>query len=330
MKRVSFNEFINFAATMQKKDYAEQVKSSPCMIFDIPPQYGKGRIFTTPLIGGAGLVVMETCFNQDIEIYAEGTSQESLSITMCLQGSLESRGKNRDPHIIKQNNTLFARYFDEQELLSSCFKANENSCFITIQFSSDWLATADESSTLDLLTTPIWQGAYHSGIASQLMLSLAHEIVTATKANELQHHYISAKVLELWSHQITLLRRLSPSDAQDERRLKEQDIASIHHAAKVLVEEMAEPPSILELSRRVSINDNKLKKGFKQVYGMTAFAYLQQQRLNKAKSLISEHHYSVIQVAAMVGFKSSSHFSKIFKQTFGVSPKQLRLSALTA
>ena len=314
---------------MQKKDYAEQVKSSPCMIFDIPPQYGSGRIFTSPLIGGAGLVVMEACFNQDIEIYAEGTSQESLSITMCLQGSLESRGQNREHHIIKQNDTLFARYFDELEVLSSCFKANESSCFITIQFSADWLTTADESSTLDLLTTPIWQGTHHSGIASQSMLSLAHEIVMATKADELQHHYISAKVLELWSHQISLLSRLSSSANQYGKQLKDQDIASIHHAAKVLVDEMAEPPSILALSRRVSINDNKLKKGFKQVYGMTAFAYLQQQRLNKAKSLISEHHYSVMQVAGIVGFKSSSHFSKIFKQAFGVSPKQLRLSALT-
>jgi AraC-like DNA-binding protein len=325
MKRISFNEFITFEAAMQQKDYAEQVKSSPCMIFDIPSQYGAGRIFTTPLIGGAGLVVMEACFDQDIEIYAEETSQESLSITMCLQGSLISHSQTHHEQTMKQHDTLFARYFDKQEVMSSRFKANEQNCFLTIQFSSDWLATADESTTLDLLTTPIWQGVYHSEIASQLMLSVAHEIVLATKQDELQHHYISAKVLELWSHQIKLLRRLSLSTEHDVVRLKQHDIASIHHAAEVLVEEMAEPPSILELSRRVSINDNKLKKGFKQVYGMTAFSYLQQQRLTKAKLLISEDHYSVMEVAAMVGFKSSSHFSKIFKQTFGVSPKQLRL-----
>lgn len=51
---------------------------------------------------------------------------------------------------------------------------------------------------------------------------------------------------------------------------------------------MAEPPSLLELSRLIGLNDYKLKTGFKEMYGTTVFGYLREQRLEKAYRLLME------------------------------------------
>ncbi|SHE13431.1 Adenosine deaminase [Chlamydia abortus] len=56
-----------------------------------------------------------------------------------------------------------------------------------------------------------------------------------------------------------------------------------------MLERMANPPSLLELSRMIGINDNKLKIGFKELYGTTVFGYLREKRLEKALNLIRSY-----------------------------------------
>lgn len=323
VKRVSFLEFLNIGQLVSADDYSGYVKHSPASSWKISSQYGTGDITTIPLMGDAGLVVMDCYFNEDIEIYAEQAVQDNLSFTICLHGSLTSCGQGYPNIEVKEHETLFARQKNVQRQTSSYFEGGKRNCFITIQLGVEWLKSIEEGVLPDIITNPFWQGIYNSGRASQLMLTVAHEIAQEVSQQSRQYHYISAKVLELWSHELTLLRRLSVPENKS-LTLKAQDVASIHQAAEILLKEMVNPPSLLELSRRVGINDNKLKKNFKQVLGTTAFAYLQQQRLKKAKTLIYEHDYNVLQAAVEVGFKSSSHFSKVFKQAFGMTPRELR------
>jgi AraC-like DNA-binding protein len=44
-------------------------------------------------------------------------------------------------------------------------------------------------------------------------------------------------------------------------------------------------------------------------------------RLKRAAQLLRESGMSVTEIAYNVGFKDPSHFSKLFKKQFGVSPK---------
>lgn len=326
MNYISLNELLQLEDEFGKPDYSEAVKQAPYTELNISGKYGTGRIFTSPLISGAGLVVMEACFKDDIEIYSEDTCQQQISMTVCVNGSFTSSCQHTNLLSIKQHETSFVRYQDVQQNISSSFKANEKNCFVTIQLSKDWLQTEDQHASLDFILDPFWQGVYNSGQASQLMLSVAHEIVAMSQQDRFQYQLISSKALQLWSHQIKLLERLSNS-SQTNQRLKAQDIAAIHQAAAILVAEIDQPPSLLQLAHRVCINDNKLKKGFKQIYGMTAFSYLQQQRLEKAKSLLTQHDLKISEVASMVGFKSTSHFSKIFRLKFGIAPNRFNQSA---
>ncbi|BFH69058.1 hypothetical protein J27TS7_06400 [Paenibacillus dendritiformis] len=50
-------------------------------------------------------------------------------------------------------------------------------------------------------------------------------------------------------------------------RLGRTDMLRIREARDILQERLAEPPSLLDLSRLIGLNDYKLKTGFKEIYG---------------------------------------------------------------
>lgn len=60
---------------------------------------------------------------------------------------------------------------------------------------------------------------------------------------------------------------------------------------------------------------------FKKCLNMSPTAYLNSQRLNYAVSLMKNTNASIIDIAYEAGFKSSSRFYQIFKQVYGMSPR---------
>lgn len=67
---------------------------------------------------------------------------------------------------------------------------------------------------------------------------------------------------------------------------------------------------------------------FKQEKGTRFSVYLNGYRLEKAKELLVSSNYLIYEVAEMVGFDNPYYFSKLFKETFGVSCKEYRKETL--
>lgn len=79
--------------------------------------------------------------------------------------------------------------------------------------------------------------------------------------------------------------------------------------------------SIEMLSVMFKINRNQLCKLFKDLTGTSPIRYLIEYRLSTACSFL-EQGFSVEETCSKVGFSNLPHFSKSFKQRFGISPKQ--------
>lgn len=94
-------------------------------------------------------------------------------------------------------------------------------------------------------------------------------------------------------------------------------------ARDILLSRLEDPPSLVELSRIVALNECYLKKGFKRQYGYTVHSFVQQHRLEKAYLLLTKDGYNVTQSAFAVGYTSLSHFSKIFHEAFNLFPSDL-------
>ena len=129
--------------------------------------------------------------------------------------------------------------------------------------------------------------------------------------------FYKSQVLELLSHYFSQI------ETSDTAPIKQEEIDQMHHAKDIILQNMNQPPSLSELSRLVGVNNNKLKKNFKQIFGVPVFKYLQTQRLQKAHQLLNEKEMTVQEVAWMVGYESLSSFSNAFYKQFGFRPSAL-------
>lgn len=108
--------------------------------------------------------------------------------------------------------------------------------------------------------------------------------------------------------------RLSPKDIQIMRDVHDMIINNLEN----------DLPRLKDLALQMGTNEYKLKYGFKQMYGITVFRFLTQERLRQAKTLILHSQHSLKQIARMTGFKSITHFSRAFKEKYGLPPSQAR------
>lgn len=111
--------------------------------------------------------------------------------------------------------------------------------------------------------------------------------------------------------------------------LSMEDIGKIHRAREIIINKIDNPYSLIELSRAVGINDFKLKKGFKEIFGTTVFKYLFDERMELAKTLLLTDNLIISEIASIVGYKNPSHFTNAFKQKFGYSPSDFKKKDFT-
>lgn len=98
-------------------------------------------------------------------------------------------------------------------------------------------------------------------------------------------------------------------------------------AAAVLAADLAHPPSLAELARRVGLGETTLKRSFRQVHGTTVFGYLRARRLEHARDLLARGEATVLEAAALVGYSNPSNFAAAFRREFGLNPKEFQLAA---
>ena len=60
----------------------------------------------------------------------------------------------------------------------------------------------------------------------------------------------------------------------------------------------------------------------------TASEFVNRQRMERAKLLLTTSDLTITAIAAAVGIKSIHYFSRMFKKFFGVSPREFRSSAM--
>lgn len=111
--------------------------------------------------------------------------------------------------------------------------------------------------------------------------------------------------------------------------LKDEGIKSVereklYEAKEILSQNLDTPPSLTELSRQIGLNTFKLKKDFKELFGVPVFKYLQNERMTKAHNLIRNKEATVQEAAWHVGYDSLGSFSNAFAKKFGFRPSEIK------
>ena len=182
-----------------------------------------------------------------------------------------------------------------------------------------WIAKKECPSTLS--NTP--------ASVTPIMLRMLHAIIDCTYTGELRKTYMQSKTAAL------LLLALEQLICRPEREsttipLRKYDLEKLYEAREFLLHNIENPPTLKQLAHKIGMNEFKLKKGYKQVFGTTIFGDFNKVRMEEAKNYLLGTTKSIADISLLAGYDDPPNFIRAFKHYFGLAPNQFRKQYLTA
>jgi len=83
---------------------------------------------------------------------------------------------------------------------------------------------------------------------------------------------------------------------------------------------------VAQAAEALGVTPNYLSSCFHRSLGITFTRFITELRMEKARELLAEGGCSVKEVAAALGYQSSRHFARLFRESFGCAPSEFRES----
>jgi len=160
-----------------------------------------------------------------------------------------------------------------------------------------------------------------SGRLSSKMNYLFDTVWSHSQAPGLTRLHFEAFNLELLA--LTCENMLVPGQYPKASALSKTDTEKLHYARELLLSRLCDPPLLRELSVLCGINEFKLKKGFKQLFGRSVLAFVNEMRLEAALVAIHTGDKTISEIAYELGYSHTQHFHRAFKQRYGKTPKSI-------
>ena len=161
---------------------------------------------------------------------------------------------------------------------------------------------------------------YKDGSISPSMAIVLNQIINYNLNSNLRELYFEAKVYELLS--LYFNRGEEANVEQCPFLVDESNVLKIKNAKDIIIQRIAEPPTLLELANEIELSLKKLKEGFKQIYGTTVYGFLFDYKMELARKLLESGTHNVNEVGLKVGYSTASHFISAFKKQYGTTPKK--------
>ncbi|MBV9339495.1 MAG: GlxA family transcriptional regulator [Acidobacteria bacterium] len=107
-------------------------------------------------------------------------------------------------------------------------------------------------------------------------------------------------------------------------RLQSADRTPIRNLQTWLIENLKKELNVESLAERVNMSPRNFARAFKRELGTTPAAYIEQLRVDSAKSRLAESRRSVKEIADLCGFKTVESFRRAFARQTRVSPLAYR------
>lgn len=150
-----------------------------------------------------------------------------------------------------------------------------------------------------------------------------NQLFTDQMHDAIQSLYLKAKAYEL----LTLYFNKKENNEHSCPFLNDEDnVEKIKKAKEIIIDNMAEPPSLQQLADEVMLSLPKLKEGFKHIYGESVFNFLLDYKLEYARKMLLTRKHNVSEISLEIGYSTASHFISAFKKKYGTTPKQYLMS----
>lgn len=139
-------------------------------------------------------------------------------------------------------------------------------------------------------------------------------------------HYLLALIKSQLNNRAkirSLLSQSTQTDKIEENVLSPQDNMFMTELYHLMENELSNPElDITRMTQLLKISRTKFYYKVKGLTGENPSVFFKTYKLNRAAELLKEGKYTISEIADMTGFNTLSHFSKSFKQQFGIPPSE--------
>lgn len=153
---------------------------------------------------------------------------------------------------------------------------------------------------------------------------LMNEVLSVPKDHPYPDVYIRSRILRLLDKLLEMFLQRDITESPE--KINEADFLTLQKIEIMLTQSYDEAfPGIEKLSRVSLMSESKLKKLFKQSFGMGLYEYYQKNRMHIAREHILSRKYSISEVGTRLGYQNLSNFSAAFRKEFNCLPSELNL-----
>ena len=264
-----------------------------------PRNFTHGDVLRWRRVGG--LVLGEVAYTpgQRIPRHLHPHARFVLVLKGCLT---EHRGD--ESHTYRSSTLLFRRAEEPHAYLVS----RDGATCLVVDVDAGWYARARQHAPVLARSA-----AFERGFVVHLAHRLYGEFRQRDEVSRLAIESIALGMLAEASRRVARdAERPAPTWLQQARALVEQ-----HYA---------QPLPLSAVAERVGVHPVHLARTFRRCYQTTFGAYVRQVRIEFARRELASSESSLSAIASAAGFCDQSHFSRLFKQSTGLTPAEYRLA----
>ena len=254
-------------------------------------------------------------------IFYDKLDASFIQFHFCISGSI-TFNYNKGAYNLKLHEGKFLTLYNPEKHLTIDASAAKNSKVISVLIPIVEFHKLFSSSSSDIPffeNKSLNQKHYSENLISNSILIVLNQIIKNDMDNSTRSLLYKAKIYELFS---LIFKKTKEIDLDQCPFLKnDENLKKIAKAKDVILKDIKNPPSLIELSKTIDLSLKNLKKGFKEIYGKPVYKYLFDFKMERAKQLLSNGNLNVNEVSYDLGYSSSSHFIAAFKKKYGITPR---------
>lgn len=299
-------------------------------VYDIKPEYGTGSLQVYHLLGNVMLSIYDLVFYDEVVTNFD-LSGEYFEIEYCIDGSMQIEeekagvtcfGPNSLSISLSRNMVGRIKYSGGQKYQGVSIAADKSvlpAYFGSVSFDV-W------KDTIESLEGQLRSQYYLGQSAWPEIMDIFMQIYGCRLPVRLRTLFYESKVMETLS--FIMSNEVVKREHFELVGLNPYELQKIKEIPPMLMDQLFELPSLMELSKMLVISPKKLSKGFKLVYGDTIFSYHRKLALNRAGSMLLHTDKPIQEIAYDSGYSNPSNFCAAFKKNYGMTPLKYRESSL--
>ena len=328
IKKIAAKDIIPVLSQEFQTDYEQQFGE---YLVKIPSRLGRGNISGINFPNGVGLFKFEVRFKESQCFNFCSEKIHPFKFVYVIEGEINHQFNDEEiTHEIKKGQSV---------ILGANYKSGNKILFPKQYKIQLIILDIDRKKFVEQLTFPLSEmnevyknifadteasrTLYHHTQYSLKMEYLVNELNNFQAVGLEKVSYHGAKALELLTYM--LMGYKDDTKSEDlQTLLKQRDLVRIKNVVNYIDRNISELGNIKTLADNEGISEVKLREGFQILFNSSIHDYIRTRRLETAMQLLLKTDKSVSEIVYAIGLNSRSHFSKIFKERYGVSPNTIR------